>query len=1185
MLDQLYSTTSLRSLSALALAASVALTLSSGDARSAAQGANLLLPGDSVVTGFSGTTRSPSRARKGQLIDLQGSSAQILSLQNLRGLPKGKLSDALVKHRITAAEVGQVFAIALDDGQDNGAPYIYLGSTSYFGLEIVIPARDGDGRAARVRIGHPDARWMAGQFGPNGDPGAIWRVNSKTGEVSHFASIPNNNGAGVGDIVFDQTTRQLFVSDLDSGLIYRIGLDGKVQGHFDHGTQGRTAAGFAPIADDGRTADITSSAFNATDPATWGYTQKHRRVAGMASHDGRLYYAVAGGPEIWSVAISEDGALLSDARLELKVQNLPGEGPITDMLFDREGRLYLAQRGEQRASDDKSELAKSGTSAVVRFRRGAPASEGSGPLWLQDGEDYAVGMMPGHTQANGGIALGYQHDRTGRLQRSAPDAMVWATGDRLRPSAPLSDATAAQVHSDVHGLQGTQAANTRPRNVPPSQAYYIDYDQRFGDPERVGHLGDVEIWQAEEGGDAPLIADATDDVGYEADVFHPPADKLPPGVPPEYTPTDPSFKTNLKLSKRAITKKCRMRPGGWRCRYKIKITNTGPDTYAGPIRIAERLFNPAGASLTFSAPWNCWTVGAGNYRCWRPNVVLPAGASVSLAAVARVPVTRKRCRLRNIAEIRRAPGGSRWNTNPADDRGVATAFVPGEDCKPPQEDDTPEPKTTNLSLKKEALSCGLYKDDAVCSFKVSVTNTGSNTYTGPLVVKDLPQTGAVSTNVGWPGWSCTAGSGNAYHCSYDSSSLAPGATVSFLAWTRVTTSFARENRCKMSNSAQIVRAPGGSVRNSDATDDSAVAIAEIPKGICLYVPPEQGGGFDPEPMPLQTNLKIEKLAGGACDPGLGLSWCTEWRVRVINTGPGPFSGVIKFRDLFPSGAVLTPVSSDLTCSGSQCETTGSVTLNASPASWSSKSFYLYLSGSARLARRLKCRVTNRVELISPTGVPNKNTDKSDDRARDTAQLDPEFCKDPTPSPNPVSNEPKVPTGTCRPGHTLIHGRCVREAKTCPRGLKKVSTSRVRVLRAKGWSVRRVGAGKRAIWCAKPGRKPNYSCRKGWKKVASKPRIPRHWKRYSVGTGQAKIWCVKKVRKPANQCRRPARWNGKTCVCPGHSQWNGKRCVAQKQTSVKKKTCKRGYVGRPPNCRKVANQERRKQRLRKRRARN
>lgn len=1157
MLDKLYGTSSTKTLCAFALAATAAITLNSGHARSATTAQGMLVPGDSIVTGFSGHGGS----QQDRIIDLAGPSAQILSLRDFGHGPQGGLSDAAIKHRITAGQVGQVFAIALDDGQDKAVPDIYLGSTSYFGLEIVVPDRNGDGMADRVKIGHPDAQWMPGQFGPNSNPGSIWRVNGKTGEVALFATLPDNTGAGVGDIVFDKAQRQFFVSDLDTGLIYRIGLDGTIIDSFNHGTDGRSAAGLAAIEDDGRVADITSSSFNGADPATWGHTQKHRRVAGMTHYDGRLYYAVADGPQIWSVGIGEDGSFSGDARLELIVADLPGTGPVTDMLFDRSGRLYLAQRGEQRAGDEPSSFAEPGTSAIVRYSRTDTTGSDDTPVWTKDADGYAIGTSAENNQSNGGIALGYQHDQSGALLRGNADATLWATGDQLRSGAPSGVTASAEERPDVHGLQGNDVSLLRPLNVPPTQSYFVDYDGKFGDPEKTGHMGDVEIWQSDDGqtpqSDNDLLA-APEAEGWPIAGFEPPGDRQPPDWQEKFPPPGSEFNANLKLTKRAVSKTCKAIADGWKCRYKIRIRNTGPDTYVGPIRISEQLVNPGGATLNFGSSWNCWTVGPANYNCQRP-VVLPQGASVSLTAIAKVPASFARCRLKNVAEILRAPGGSRWNTNPQDDRGAAVAKVPGDNCG----EKDPPPKPTNLSLTKKLLSCGDDQNNVSCSYLVTVENTGPNPYNAPLVIRDVPLAGANSVQFG-PPWSCQSGAGNGYRCEYDEASLEPGGTVTLLTWMKFPKQVVRNNNCRVKNSARIREAPGGSPQNSDPSDDTAVAVTQIPEDVC---------GQDLEKQPLHSNLKIEKQAGKGCASRSNTQWCTEWQIKVTNTGPGSFNDIIRFSEQFPAGAVLTPLSTDLSCTGSVCQTDSAVALTAAG---SVRSFYVHLSGSESVARQLRCWVTNRVKILAPAGVPSKNTDTSDDESSDTAQLPPRFCErtpvDRTPAPSPGTV--KLPSDNCRTGFSPVHGRCLPDTVSCPRGLKKVSASRVRKLRHRGWTVRRMAKAGRALWCAKPADKaagkPVLKCRKAWKKFASRRSIPKGWKSYRVARHGAVIWCARKVRKQVSKCQRPARWNGKRCVKP-------------KVHSSRK--CKTGFVGRKPNCRRIHAPKRNRHQNRSRRGRN
>src|SRR4029077_2981766 len=153
---------------------------------------------------------------------------------------------------VTASQVGQVFGVALDDATP---PNIYLGATSAYGLPIIAPGPNGG--AARVKQGAPNAQFMPGLFGPvqaGGSPGSIWRIDGATGQVSLFANVAldgmPNTGAALGGLAYDAASKTLFAADRGTGMIHAFGLNGQERGRFDHGTQGRTAAGLPPVAFD-----------------------------------------------------------------------------------------------------------------------------------------------------------------------------------------------------------------------------------------------------------------------------------------------------------------------------------------------------------------------------------------------------------------------------------------------------------------------------------------------------------------------------------------------------------------------------------------------------------------------------------------------------------------------------------------------------------------------------------------------------------------------------------------------------------------------------------------------------------------------------------------------------------------------------------------------------------------------
>ncbi len=790
-----------------------------------------LARGDAVVTGFSGIKPLDVPLPPGAnpldyfFIDLQGPSAEILALSGLGAGPHGQLAPTPVKRQIKAGQVGQVFAVTLDDGAGQDVPNIYLGATSAYGIQIVGPDTDGDGQPNRLKTGAPGALFMPGQFGPapDGKPGTIWRVNGATGDVSAFAALPDNSGPGVGDVVFDKTNRQFFASDLDNGLIYRISSDGNVLDSFDHGVNGRPAKGLAPVADDGKMMDITSPSFDSQDPTTWGYTQKDRKVWGMAVHDGRLYYAVAG--QVWSIGIGSDGDFAGDPRWELDATTLPGDGPITDMLFDGQGRMYLSQRGEPRGSYDYSVYADPGKSSVVRYSLESPDDPATPSVWVPNADEYAIGMRPEYRFADGGIALGYSHDAdTGALQPGTCDTMLWSTGSRLRSSVNPDAVDDGTADPDVHGLQGNDASLVRPQNVPPSQAYYIDYDNLFGDAEKSGHMGDVEIWQ-------PCDHQAFAEPGEMLPGFYP-LGETPVGDGDDYGNWHPHWHSNLRLHKRAYHR-CIRWGASWACGYWITVTNTGPNPYFGRITVSDHLpAFAAGATVGYSLPWSCGGPPT-NFTCTLfPPVYLPVGASRSLHLTVLIPaadIRPGRCHLHNVAHITFAPGGSRRNTDPTDDTDGATAIIPSPRCE-----------RNNLKLEKRTAGsmCAFAGDELKCHYTVTVTNTGPGDYSGNITVEDKPDVGIVSGM----GWSCTPAGANITCTTHPPGALAPGASVSFTTSVTVSVPEARAHHCTIRNNAKIVFAAGGTPKNVDPSDDADSAVATVPARVCVVQCPP---GYEP----------------------------------------------------------------------------------------------------------------------------------------------------------------------------------------------------------------------------------------------------------------------------------------------------------------------------------------------------
>ena len=264
-----------------------------------AQAVGIIVDGNAVVTGFSGAL-PPSLIAPGvnpadkTLLDINGASLRVIDLQAPAAPPQAQLLQMQKPFAVTAAQIGQVFSVALDNATP---PNIYVAATSVYGLPIVVPDADGDGIPDRSEQGGPNARFMNGLFGPQGGPGSIWRIDGVSGEVRLFANVAlgvPNSGPALGGLAFDAATNSLFVADRETGLIHRFDMTGAEMGRYDHGVTGRPAAGLPPIAFDPATRlNIASPQFQPADPGTWGFAPLARRIFGVAVRDGRLYYAVA----------------------------------------------------------------------------------------------------------------------------------------------------------------------------------------------------------------------------------------------------------------------------------------------------------------------------------------------------------------------------------------------------------------------------------------------------------------------------------------------------------------------------------------------------------------------------------------------------------------------------------------------------------------------------------------------------------------------------------------------------------------------------------------------------------------------------------------------------------------------------------------------------------------------------
>ena len=400
---------------------------------------------------------------------------------------------------VLARDVGQVFGLAFDDEE---TPNLYMTATSAFGLQIVGPDDVVDGVPDRIWSGVEGSEWMNGQWGgfESSGPGSIYKLIGETGQIELFANVAiderANTGAGLGNIAFDASHDQLFVTDLETGMLHRFDLDGNDLEHFDHGQFGRPTQDREGVLFDATTGiEIETAAFDALDAETWNIAAPERRVWGVAVNGARLYYAVADGPEVWSIGIErETGAFDDDPRWELTVTDEHPDLDVSDIVFTPQGAMILAQRGAWDARKDYTQMVSDTEAEVLRYVYEAPEDDPETPsVWFIEPTVLPVGFEDGNRAGLGGVDLGLGYDERGRFDWRNCSGTLWATGQNLRVNPDLSDALSSGGMFQVSGVQGTPRLYPVQDNTPPWFSYFVDYDGIEITDDVSGHVGDVEV--------------------------------------------------------------------------------------------------------------------------------------------------------------------------------------------------------------------------------------------------------------------------------------------------------------------------------------------------------------------------------------------------------------------------------------------------------------------------------------------------------------------------------------------------------------------------------------------------------------------------------------------------------------------------------------------------------------------
>ena len=287
-------------------------------------------------------------------------------------------------------------------------------------------------------------------------------------------------------------------------MIHRFTLDGVDRGRFDHGVQALAASGLPPIAFDPRKRlNIESPEFDSGNPATWAYRTAGCGVCSVLQlpQRGRLYYSVAAGLRIWSVSILPDGSFGNDARVrsQRSAQRFAANAEISgEILFDDNGDMFLAERGEPTGAYDYKVAAALGENRVLRFRPKRPRRSAKSRSLVSGFERICDRLPPGYRNDNGGIAIGYGYDAAGNINRAVCGGPLWSTGEQLRNARDPADHRSAfspAVRSSSMACRATpRRCFLRPRNEPPSRPILSNTTIASTILQtHSGHFGDVVI--------------------------------------------------------------------------------------------------------------------------------------------------------------------------------------------------------------------------------------------------------------------------------------------------------------------------------------------------------------------------------------------------------------------------------------------------------------------------------------------------------------------------------------------------------------------------------------------------------------------------------------------------------------------------------------------------------------------
>lgn len=211
-------------------------------------------------------------------------------------------------------------------------------------------------------------------------------------------------------------------------------------------------------------------------------------------------------------------------------------------------------------------------------------------------------------------------------------------------------------------------------------------------------------------------------LGPDFDPQNPPTD-YPDNNRSCVTITPPPPPASLVIEKTQISPQC----FGGECEFQITVTNAGEEAYSGPLEVLD--------AAGFGAPGSFWQAGTGNVVA--PALVAHDDASVWACVVDMTSAWPVQCVAAN--EVTLLPGQSislnltfdlppqvSWDINCAR---LAVPAGAGDSC-------TPIGSPPELHIEKTHVSGDCMPSGSQCRYRITVTNSGDQPYSGQLTVDE-----------------------------------------------------------------------------------------------------------------------------------------------------------------------------------------------------------------------------------------------------------------------------------------------------------------------------------------------------------------------------------------------------------------------------------------------------------------